>query len=171
MMKPRRVCPSGGGMVTGPVAALVSGQENFTSTRTVCRTWVTSHRNFDICRTTGFVDTALSHQHPGNNAAPGAPIDPPLPRRVHCCRCHRLSHRLCRYSVPMGTLVRELAVSGSGATTPWVVLGTEQCPTVDRGTGTEGCGVGETSGCCPVVTGPERSRATENVSCPSYVTF
>lgn len=155
-------------MVTGPVAALVFGQENFTNIRTICRIWVTSHRNFDICNTTGLVDAALSHRHPVNNAAPGAPIDPLLPHRVHCCRCHRQPHRLCRDLVLMGTLVREQAASGSGATTPWVVLGTGQCPTVDRRTGTGGCGAVETSGFCPVVTALERSRVPENVSCRSY---
>ncbi|CAF89017.1 unnamed protein product [Tetraodon nigroviridis] len=54
-------------------------------------------------------------------------------------------------------------------TAPWVVLGTGPCPTTGRGTGTGGPGVVGTPGCCPVVTGPERCRATENVSCLNYM--
>lgn len=168
MTKPKRVCPSGGGMVTGPFTALVFGQENHTNIRTIYRSWVTSHRNFDIsCRTTGLMDMALSHRRPVSNAAQGAPTDPRPPHPVHCSRCHRL----CRYLILMGTLAREPVVSGNGATELWVVLGTEQCPTMDRGTGTEGPGVVETPGGCSVVTGPGRCRGTENVSCPNQVTF
>lgn len=170
MMKPRRVCLSGGGMVTGPLAALVSGQENFTNIRIIYRSWVTSPRNFDISfRTTDLMDMALSHRRPVSNAAPGAPTDLPPPHPAHCYRCHRQCHRLCRYSILMGTLVREQVASGSGATAPWVVLGTGPCPTTGRGTGTGGPGVVGTPGCCPVVTGPERCRATENVSCLNYM--
>lgn len=168
MMKPRRVCPSGGGMGTGPVAALVFGLENLTNTRIIYRSWVTSHRNFDIsCRIIGLTDMALSHRHPVSNADPGAPTVPRLPHPVRCCRCpcHRRCHRLCRGLILMGTLAREQVVSGSGATALWVGLGTEQCPTMDRGAGTEGPGVVETPGCCPAVTAPERCRVTENVSC------
>lgn len=171
MMKPRRVCPSGGGMVTGPAAALVSGQENLTNTRIIYRSWLTRHQNFDIsCRTTGLMDTARSHRHPVRSAAPGAPTDPPLRHPVRCCRCHRLCHRLCRYLILTGTLAREPVVSGSGATALWAVLGTGRCPTMDRACGTVGPGVVETPGCCPAVTGPGRCRVTENVSCPSLAT-
>lgn len=171
MMKPRRVCSSGGGMVTGPVAALVCGQENLTNIRIIYRSWGTRHRNFDISfRTTGLMDMALSRRHPVSNAALGAPTDPLLSHPVHCYRCHRQCHHLCRYLILMGTLVPEQVVFGREATALWVVLGTGQCPTMARGIGTEGPGVVETPGCCPVVTGPERCRA-ENVSCLSYVTF
>lgn len=159
-------------MVTGPVAALVFGQGNLTNIRIICRSWVTSHQNFDTsCRTTGLTDMALSHRHPVSSAAPGAATAPLLPRPVRCCRCRRQYHRLCRYLILTATLAHEQAVSGSAATALWVVSGTGQCPTMDRATGTEGPGVVETPGCRPVVTGPERCRLTENVSCLVYVTF
>lgn len=156
-------------MGAGPPVALVSGRENLTNTRVIYRSWVTSHRSFDTsCRSTGLMDMALSHRQP---VAPGASSGPQLRPPARCCHCLHRCRRLCRLLILTGTLAREQAVSGSGATALWVVLGTGQCPTMARGTGTAGPGVGGSPGRLPGVTGPERCRGTENVSCPSYVTF
>lgn len=158
MMKPRRVCRYGGGMVTGPAAALLHGHENLTNIRTTCcRTWATSRQIFaSSCHTTDLTDTALSPRATGSSAARAGPTGLLVPLLPRCCHCRR-----GRDSVLTASRAREQAASGSGVTARWAGSGTGPCPTVDAGTGTEATGVVEPPEVPPVATDPERVTATK----------
>lgn len=166
-MKPRRVCRSGGGMVTGPAAAvLVRGLENLTHTLTTCcHTWATSRQiSASWCRTTSDL-TVPSPRATGSSVGRAGPTGLLLPhlRRLRCCR-----HR--RGSVLTASRARG-PTSGSGATEPWAGSGTGPCRTVDAGPGTEAAEFpsGVTG---PVkVTVPWKSLPRENVSFPGLSNY
>lgn len=161
MMKPRRVCRSGGGMVTGPAAALRHGHESPTNIRTTCRrTWATSRQTSALCcRTTDLTDTALSHRATGSSAARAGPTGLPCLLLPRYCRflCRR---RRCPGSVLTASPPRGQAASGSGATARWAGSGTAPCPMVEEGTGTEGTVAVETSEAHLAATEPWRATPT-----------
>lgn len=176
MMKPRRVCRSGGGMVTGPAAAvLLHGPENLTHTLTTCcHTWATSRQiSASWCRTTSDL-TALFPRATGSSADRAGPTGLLLPHlsRLRCCRRRRRR----RGSALTASRARG-PTSGSGVTEPWAGSGTGSCQTVDAGPGTEAAGGREAAELPSVVTGPERVTAPskslprENVSFPDFSNY
>lgn len=157
MMKPRRVCRSSGGMVTGPAAAVVRGHENLTNILTTCsRTWATRHLISTLsCHTTDLTDTALSSRATGSSAARAGLTDLLLQLPHPSFHCRRRRWR-CRGSVLTASRVRGQVASGSGATVRWVGSDTGSCPTVDVVTGIEATGVVEPPEVRPVATDLER---------------